>query len=474
MISPMEETSLEQLLVAQLCGADDRADDEFDQAARTQTELARLARRMHDTTDVDRLLADVARATAKALAYDNFGVARLRAKEAVLDFRVGRGLSQGPSAELKTHELPTDPKRSQVAYALDVLHPVIAEDLAEERRFRDEVLRSYGIKSSLVSPIISGERRFGALGVYSTTRREFARSDVLYVDCVAQMLGSSLARQQVEQDFAQQTRFISTAIDSMDGIVLVLGDDGRIVRFNRACETVTGFTQAEARGRAVWSALLIPEEADLVHEAMSRIRRDEGPVKLETTVLTKQGLRRRVAWTFAAVRGDDGRIQAVVASGIDITKQHEALLQLDKFNRPADDVRAATPQGSESPRAARRSDARPENRVQARRAFPYIQTVAPILDDQLPNLKDFREVRCRDISARGFSFLLREPPGFDQVVAAFGAASSRIFLTAKVVHVSPFKYDDRDMHLVGCQYTGRADYSRPNFPTWQASDVRTD
>jgi hypothetical protein len=84
-----------------------------------------------------------------------------------------------------------------------------------------------------------------------------------------------------------------------------------------------------------------------------------------------------------------------------------------------------------------------------------VQSIAPCIEGKLPDRSHLREVRCHDISSKGFSFLLASKPDFNELVAAFGSEQSQIFLRARVVHSTPLRHHGRNVLLVGCEYTGR-------------------
>jgi PAS domain-containing protein len=58
--------------------------------------------------------------------------------------------------------------------------------------------------------------------------------------------------------------FISAVLDTAGALAVVLDRQGRIVRFNRACECTTGHSFEEVRGRLLWDLLLISEEVELI------------------------------------------------------------------------------------------------------------------------------------------------------------------------------------------------------------------
>jgi len=48
---------------------------------------------------------------------------------------------------------------------------------------------------------------------------------------------------------AAGTRLLSAVLDTAGALVVLLDREGRIVRFNRACETTTGYSSEEAKAR---------------------------------------------------------------------------------------------------------------------------------------------------------------------------------------------------------------------------------
>jgi PAS domain S-box-containing protein len=64
---------------------------------------------------------------------------------------------------------------------------------------------------------------------------------------------------------------LDTILDTMPALVVVLDRHGRIVRFNRACEELTGFTEAELVGRPIWEVLIAPDELDSVQRVFGAL-----------------------------------------------------------------------------------------------------------------------------------------------------------------------------------------------------------
>ena len=69
----------------------------------------------------------------------------------------------------------------------------------------------------------------------------------------------------------------SVILNVVDSLVVVLDHDGRIVRFNRACEQTTGYSFKEIAGAKVWDRLLLPEEAGPVEDVFKGLSAGEYP-----------------------------------------------------------------------------------------------------------------------------------------------------------------------------------------------------
>jgi PAS domain S-box-containing protein len=142
-------------------------------------------------------------------------------------------------------------------------------------------------------------------------------------------------QKQVEEDLKKERDFVSAVLNTVGAIVLVLSSDGRIVRFNRACEVVSGYTFEELQGRFVWDFLIPPEQVEGVKNVFSALASGMFPSKYENYWVAKDGQRRLIAWTNTALLAADGRVEYVIATGIDITEHRKAegaLLEEKKFS----------------------------------------------------------------------------------------------------------------------------------------------
>ncbi len=64
----------------------------------------------------------------------------------------------------------------------------------------------------------------------------------------------------IEEELHEERNFVSTILDTVGALVVVLDNEGRILRFNPACELTTGYSMEEVQGKCVWDLFLSSQE----------------------------------------------------------------------------------------------------------------------------------------------------------------------------------------------------------------------
>jgi PAS domain S-box-containing protein len=142
-------------------------------------------------------------------------------------------------------------------------------------------------------------------------------------------------QKKAEEDLKKESAFLSTVLDTVGLMILVLDRDGRIVRFNRTCEVVSGYTFEGVKGRFVWDFLIPPEQVEGVKKVFSALTSGMFPNRYENYWVAKDGQRKLIAWSNTALLAADGSVEYVIPTGIDITvhrKAEGALLEEKKFS----------------------------------------------------------------------------------------------------------------------------------------------
>lgn len=139
-------------------------------------------------------------------------------------------------------------------------------------------------------------------------------------------------RKQVEDELRHERNFASAILDTVGALIVVLDREGRIVRFNRTCESLTGYTYAEVKDCYLWDLLLTPEELEPVRGVFEKLRAGDFPLEFENYWLTKDGCRRLIAWSNTVLVTEDGAVEYVIGTGLDVTERRQAEQEIRQFN----------------------------------------------------------------------------------------------------------------------------------------------
>jgi PAS domain S-box-containing protein len=141
---------------------------------------------------------------------------------------------------------------------------------------------------------------------------------------VRQMDVATREHQRIDSALTVERNFVSAVLDTVGALVAVFDTAGRIVRFNRACETISGFDSEELVGRYVWERLIPKDDVAEAMREFESIRAGAFPSTFENYWLTKTGGLRRIAWSATALLDQQKDVAFIIATGIDVTVQREA------------------------------------------------------------------------------------------------------------------------------------------------------
>ncbi len=125
---------------------------------------------------------------------------------------------------------------------------------------------------------------------------------------------------EAQRRLADQERFINAVLDVAGALVVVADTQGRVVRFNGACERLTGYSSAEVVGGPISDIVIPPDEAEEVRELMADLRAGAFPNSHENHWLTREGALRLIQWENTCLTDDDGTVTHVISIGVDITE----------------------------------------------------------------------------------------------------------------------------------------------------------
>lgn len=130
-------------------------------------------------------------------------------------------------------------------------------------------------------------------------------------------------RKRMEQTLHEERDLVAAILDTAAALIIVLDPAGRVVRFNRACEELTGYRFAEVAGSRFWERLLLPEEARAVSEVFDVLCANQPVRHSQNHWVTKEGHRRLIAWSNAVLYDAQGAVAYIMGTGMDITEHKE-------------------------------------------------------------------------------------------------------------------------------------------------------
>jgi|GEM_PF-1192892 len=148
------------------------------------------------------------------------------------------------------------------------------------------------------------------------------------------------ARRQAEERLKHASEFAKAILDTVDGLIIVLDRNGRIVRFNAACERLTGWRVDEVIGRCFWEFLVPEEQRRGVLQVFQDLTAGKLPSRHENEWILRDGSRRWITWANSCLLDAKGDIVHVIGTGIDITERQRAEQALRESERLARDQEA--------------------------------------------------------------------------------------------------------------------------------------
>jgi len=122
----------------------------------------------------------------------------------------------------------------------------------------------------------------------------------------------------------EERQFVDAVLEIAGALVCVFDGEGRILRFNRTSELVTGYSFQEVRGRPFYEFLVPTAEIPLVREDLARLRPGQPPAQNENHWITRDGRLRLISWSDVCFFDDEGRATHLISTGIDITDERRA------------------------------------------------------------------------------------------------------------------------------------------------------
>jgi PAS domain S-box-containing protein len=283
------------------------------QVAEYQTAIATLGNTALVTNDINILMNTTVKIVSETLKVEYCDLLELQSNHASFLLKAGIGwlsnwigLAQiGSSSQW----MP--------GYTLNMMQPVITEDLLVETRFSSPpFLHNTGIVSGATVTIGGRENCFGVMGIYSKTLRKFTTEEINFLQTVANVLATAIERTQSQR---QLNYFFNLSLD----MFCIMGNDGSFKRVNSSFLTTLGYTEKEMINQNVLS-FVHPDDVEITKQELEKLESGFPSLNFENRWLTNDAQYRWLAWK--SLPYEEGIIYAV-ARDITLAKQAESQLR---------------------------------------------------------------------------------------------------------------------------------------------------
>ncbi len=295
------------------------------QRLRQQAIVAKLGQKALANQNLDLLMQQAIRLVARTLDVKFGYILELLPNGQAFLLRSGTGWDRS----LVGHAVLSAGRQSHAGYTLALNQPVIVTNLPTETRFGGTPLLHNNKIIAGVNVLIAGKTDalpFGILGVHTQSRRSFTEHDIHFLQAVAHVLATAIARQQADEQLKLLERAIAA---SHNGVVLTdaTQPDNPVIYVNPAFEAITGYTAAEMIGhncRILQGPETQPHALAAIRSAMEEVR--------ECHVTLRNYRKDRTPfWSqlfIAPVFNEQGQLTNFVGVQNDITQRYQTELAL--------------------------------------------------------------------------------------------------------------------------------------------------
>jgi PAS domain S-box-containing protein len=220
----------------------EQIEKELNLRLRQQAALAELGQRALSSTDLENLFDNTVHLVAQTLAVEYCEVLELLSPGAELLLRAGLGWREGHTGHTKVGA----GNKSQAGYTLLSKAPVIVTDLDQETRFSPpQFLLDHCVRSGMTVIIPGKNQPLGILGMHSTQPRSFSQEDAKFLQAVANLLASSIARLDLEATIRSSRDQLEIILQGVADAITVQDRSGRLAYANDAAARIIGYPSAE-------------------------------------------------------------------------------------------------------------------------------------------------------------------------------------------------------------------------------------
>jgi len=136
------------------------------------------------------------------------------------------------------------------------------------------------------------------------------------------------------QEARQAERHLASVVESASDMVVSTDVTGRVLTWNAAAESVTGYPESDVRHRYLYELAAEAQRAALA-EVLNQAHREDRTDPIEVEFVSRQGDRVPISWVLSPMRDLDGHVAGLVAVGRDLTERRKLEAKLRRSEKLA-------------------------------------------------------------------------------------------------------------------------------------------
>lgn len=286
-----------------------------------QAAVARFGQDALSRIPLKLLLPNAGELVRKTLAVDFSAICELTPAKDVLCYTAGAGWAE----DVVGFEFDYGTERSLAGRVLRTGEPVVVTDLDRDERIEGSaMLKQNGVRSAIGVKILHREEAYGVLGAFATVPRAFSIDDINFLQSIANIIAEAAGRLNAEDEIREQRSWLQTTLSSIGDGVIATDRDGAVTFLNPVAETLTGWTDAEARARSLDDIFYIINEQtrERVPTPVAKVIETGIVVGLanHTVLVSRQGKEIPIDDSAAPIK-EGGEIKGVVLVFSDVTER---------------------------------------------------------------------------------------------------------------------------------------------------------
>ncbi len=182
------------------------------------------------------------------------------------------------------------------------------------------------------TPILYQNTLVGVLNLYVASNHIRSPEEDALLATLANTLAGIIRHRRTEKALQEERQFISAILETTSALVAVLDPTGALIRFNTACEQLTGFSSERACGKPFWDKTWTPEEdIDMVKSNILEVAKEQTTLTFESRWIAKNKEFRYVSWSMTSLLHGQGELKKFIATGIDVTERRLAEQSLERI-----------------------------------------------------------------------------------------------------------------------------------------------